>query len=341
MERYAIGIDFGTLSGRAALVRLSDGEIITQDVQEYAHGVMDETLPDGTRLPPDWALQDPQDYLDTLFTAVPNVVKAAGIDPAQIVGLSLDFTSCTILPLDARRQPLCFQPRWKNHPHALVKLWKHHGAQTQADRMTEIAQARGEAFLARVGGKGSSEWQTPKLMEILDAAPEIYEEADCFMEAGDWITALLTGQDVRSSCFAGYKGLWHKQTGYPSKAFYRALGPRLENVVEEKLGGKVDSVGGKAGELLPEMAQKLGLLPGTAVGVPFIDAHVAVPAVGVSQPGELLLIMGRASAAWSKTACCRVCSAMRPASAASVTTSTGRYAPALPPPTPRKPLNAA
>ena len=292
-KKYSIGVDYGTQSGRAVLVEVATGNIIAQAVKEYTHGVMDEYLPDGeTRLGPDWALEHPADYLEVLEVTIPAVLKESEVDPEDVIGLAIDFTACTILPIDKDGTPLCFKEELKKNPHAYVKLWKHHAAQAQANRLNEIAEQRGEKFLKRYGGKISSEWMFPKLMQILDEAPEIYDMADRFIEATDWVTYMLTGEERRNSCTAGYKELYHKKEGYPSKEFFKALNPKLEHVVEEKLSDDIYPLGGKAGELTEEMAAKTGLLPKTAVGIANVDAHVAVPAVGITEPGEMLMIMG-------------------------------------------------
>jgi L-ribulokinase len=292
MGKYSIGLDYGTQSGRAVLVDVKTGEILAQSTKSYAHGVMDEFLPDGTRLPPDWALQHPVDYIEVLEETVPAVLREAGVSPADVIGLSIDFTACSMLPITKDGTPLCLLPAYRQNPHAWLKLWKHHAAQPQANRLNRIAEERGETFLARYGGKISSEWMFPKIMQILDEAPEIYDAADRFMEAADWLTMQLTGVEARNSCTAGYKAMWHKQTGYPSRDFFKALDPRLENVVEEKLSTDIRSLGEKAGELQADIAGRLGLLPGTAVGVPNVDAHVSLPAVGITEPGKLLMIIG-------------------------------------------------
>ena len=291
-RRYSLGIDFGTESGRALLVDVATGEEVATEVFEYPHGVMDRELPDGTRLEPDWALQHPQDYLDTLRHTIPAVLKAGGVKPEQVIGVGIDFTSCTMLPIDAEGRPLCFDPELRHRPHAWVKLWKHHAAEPEANRLKQVAEERGEEWLKYYGGKISSEWLVPKIMQILDEDPELYERADQFIEAGDWIVLQLTGQVKRSSCHAGYKAIWQKGTGYPSKEFFKALHPRLENLVEEKLRGPVVPIGQKAGGLTPQMAELTGLLPGTPVAVSVIDAHVGVPATGVDGPGKMALIMG-------------------------------------------------
>lgn len=291
-KKYSIGVDYGTQSGRAVLADVASGEVIAQHTKVYTHGVMDEFLPDGTKLLPDWALEHPADYIEVLEVTVPAVLRESGVDPKDVVGLAIDFTACTMLPVDNEGTPLCFHEELKSVPHAWLKLWKHHAAQAQANKLNEIARERGEEFLSRYGGKISSEWMIPKIMQILDEAPEIYDKADRFMEATDWVTMQMTGAEVRNSCTAGYKALWHKQKGYPSKDFFKALDPRLENVVEDKLSTDIHSLGEKAGELTEEFAAKIGLLPGTAIGVANVDAHVSLPAVGITEPGKMLMIIG-------------------------------------------------
>ncbi|MHB8131504.1 MAG: ribulokinase [Mobilitalea sp.] len=291
-KKYSIGVDYGTQSGRAVLVEVATGEIIAQAVKEYSHGVMDEYLPDGTKLGPDWALQHPRDYLEVLEITIPAVLQQSGIQKEQVIGLAIDFTACTMLPIDKDGTPLCFHEELKSVPHSWLKLWKHHAAQAQANKLNKVAEERGEEFLARYGGKISSEWMLPKIMQILEEAPEIYAQADRFMEATDWVTMMLCGEEKRNSCTAGYKALWHKQKGYPSKEFFKAVDPRLENVVEDKLSNDIYPLGLKAGELIEAMAAATGLCPGTAVGIANVDAHVAVPAVGITEAGKMLMIIG-------------------------------------------------
>ena len=292
MSKYAIGLDFGSLSGRALLVEVETGREIATVVMEYPHGVMDENLPNGTKLEVDWALQHPQDYLDVLHDIVPSVVKQASIDPKDVIGIGVDFTACTILPIDYDGIPLCFMKEYRSQPHAYVKLWKHHAAQDEANRLNEIAEDRGERFLKRYGGKISSEWLVPKIWQIINEAPDIYQRADRFIEAGDWLVLKMTGEEKRSSCSAGYKGLWHKQEAYPSKEFYKSLDPRLENLIEEKLSTDIYPIGSKAGGLTDSAAKRLGLNPGTPVAVAIIDAHAALPAVGITEEGKMLMVMG-------------------------------------------------
>ncbi|HZJ57040.1 MAG TPA: ribulokinase [Clostridia bacterium] len=292
-KKYAIGVDFGTQSGRAVLVEIGTGAEIATAIKEYPHGVMDEYLPDGvTRLEPDFALKHPQDYLDVLGETIPAVLEESGISARDVIGVGIDFTACTMLPIDENGTPLCMYDEYKTNPHAYIKLWKHHAAQDEANKLNEIATERGEDFLARYGGKISSEWLIPKIWQILDEAPEIYERSHRFIEAADWIIMQLTGQEKRNSCTAGYKGLWHKKKGYPESEFFKALDPRLENVVDEKLSRDIYPIGSKAGEITEKAARLTGLNPGTAVAVANVDAHVSMPAVGIVDEGKMLMIMG-------------------------------------------------
>jgi L-ribulokinase len=293
LAKYTIGIDFGTQSGRAVLVSLKDGWEISDHVTLYRHGVIDTELPySGKKLEHEWALQHPNDYLEVIAESVPTVIRQSGVDPADIIGIGIDFTACTMLPVDEKLRPLCFHEELKDIPHSWVKLWKHHAAQDEANKINEIAERRGESFLPRYGGKISSEWMIAKIWQILNEAPEIYEKTDRFVEATDWVISQLTGNLLRNSCTAGYKAIWHKQDGYPSRDFFKELDPRLENLVETKLRGEVVPLGTKAGTLTREMAELTGLPEGIAVAVGNVDAHVAVPAVGVVEPGKMVMVMG-------------------------------------------------
>ncbi|MBB6636902.1 ribulokinase [Cohnella thailandensis] len=292
-RRYAIGVDYGTESGRALLVDIATGEEVATHVTPYPHGVIDERLPGtGAKLGHDWALQHPDDYLEVLRRSVPAVLEEAAVDPERVVGIGIDFTACTMMPLDERGTPLCMLEEWRENPHSWVKLWKHHAAQGEANRINQLAAERGETFLRRYGGKLSSEWMLAKVWQIANEAPEVYDRADAFMEAADWVVMRMTGRLVRNSCTAGYKAVWHKRDGFPSADFLRALDPRLETLAETKLRGPIEALGSKAGGLAESMAQLLGLRPGTAVAVGNIDAHAMVPAVGVVTPGKLVMAMG-------------------------------------------------
>ena len=289
MAKYAIGIDYGTLSARALVCEIGTGREAGEAVYEYRHAVMDEQLPDGTELKPDWALEHPDDYLEALYTCVPQAVKNAGVQKEDIIGIGIDFTACTLMAVDENGDPM--SKKYPSNPHAYVKLWKHHAAQDQANRLNAIAEERGEKWLARYGGKISSEWMFPKIWQMVEEDPALYDETHRFMEAGDWVIMRMTGKETRNSCMAGYKAIWNKKEGYPSKDFLKACHPKLENVVEEKLG-PVTPIGSKAGELTANMASRMGLMPGTAVAVSNVDAHVSLPAAGLTQKGSMLMIMG-------------------------------------------------
>lgn len=290
---YTIGLDFGTESARALLVETATGQIAASATFTYPHGVIDERLPGSDfPLPPDWALQHPGDWLAAMEALVPAVLREAGVPPEQVIGLGVDFTSCTILPTTADGTPLCLLPEWRAVPHAWPKLWKHHGAHPQAERVTRLAAERNEAFLARYGGRISSEWLIPKVLSIVEEAPWVYEAAARILEGGDWIVWQLTGNERRNACAAGYKACWQKGKGYPSADFLAALHPRLAHLVEDKLSDDIYPPGMRAGTLTPAWAERLGLRPETAIGVAMIDAHAGTLGVGVAEPGVMAMIMG-------------------------------------------------
>jgi L-ribulokinase len=289
---YTVGIDYGTESGRALLVRIADGAEVATAVHPYGDGVIDEALPgSGLRLPPDWALQNPDDYVDVLRQAVPAVVREAGIDPSEVIGLGISFTACTMLPTTQDGTPLCRLDAYRDEPHAWVKLWKHHAAQPHADRINEVARARGESWLPRYGGKISSEWFFAKALQILDEAPEVYRAADRLIEAADWIVWQLTGVETRNTCTAGYKAM-HQDGAFPPREYFAALHPDFADVVDTKMLRTLSQLGTRAGGLTEEAALWTGLRPGTAVAVANVDAHVTLPVAGTVDPGTMVMIMG-------------------------------------------------
>ncbi len=244
---YVVGVDFGTLSARALVVRVSDGAEAGTAVRDYAHGVIDRELR-GRELPPDWALQDPRDYTEALSVVVPAAISDAGIDPGQVIGVATAFTASTCMPVlaDSAGTPLCQLPDLAGRPHAYPKLWKHHAAQPQADRINAAAHERHEKWINRYGGKISSEWQFAKALQVLDEDPEIYQLADRWIEAADWIIWQLCGTETRNACTAGYKGIF--QDGhYPSPDFLAALDPRFASFAADKLDHPIAPLGGLAG----------------------------------------------------------------------------------------------
>ena len=292
---YTVGIDFGTASARAVVVDVADGRELGIAVHAYANGVIDRRLPapdDDVLLEHDWALQDAADYVEAVRQAVPAAVADAGVDPGRVIGIGIDFTSCTMLPTTADGTPLSALDAHRRNPHAWVKLWKHHAAQPEADEINRVAAELGEPWLDRYGGKISSEWFFPKALQILREAPEIYAAADRLIEAADWIVWQLTGVETRNSCTAGYKALWSADAGFPDAAFFAALDPRFERVVDDKMSRSISPLGAAAGGLSAEAAGWTGLAAGIAVAVANVDAHVSAPAATVTEPGTLVAIMG-------------------------------------------------
>ena len=290
MKKYAIGIDFGTLSARALLVDLENGREAAVSEYVYRRALLTEHDFDGTAPESSAALQDPQDYLDALRFTVRGVLESAAVQPEAIVGLGIDVTSSTVLPVTETGDPLCGIPAFQNEPQAYLKLWKHHSAAAEADAITALAEKRWEPWLELYGNKVSSEWFFPKLYEVFNKAPAVYNAMFRYMEAADWLVWKLTGQEVHSACMAGYKSLWKGK--YPERDFWEALDPGFADVIGTKVSEKVQPTGTKAGVITEEGAQLTGLLPGTAVAVPIIDAHAALPAAGIVDDGKLMMIIG-------------------------------------------------
>ncbi len=304
---YSLGLDFGTESVRALVVDIHTGAVAAQAEAAYRHGVIDRVLPvpgGPAALPADYALQHPGDWLTEMSEACRRAIADAGVAPEAVVGIGVDFTSCTMLPVLNDGTPLCLAGRFSAMPLAWPRLWKHHGAKAQTDRINQIARQRGESWLDRYGGAIGLEWFFPKVLEALENAPAAYHAAELWLEAGDWLVWQLTsgpfpncapGDLVRSTCQAGYKAMWNTATGYPSSEYFGAVHPDLANVVETRMAGRLDSPGRKAGGLSAASAKLLGLLPGTPVSVAIIDAHAGVPGSGVAEPDALVMVMGTSS----------------------------------------------
>ncbi len=289
---YVVGVDFGTLSGRAVVVRTSDGAIVGVGTHPYPHAVLDRELPiSGQLLPPEWALQVASDYIEVLTVAVPAALAVAGIDPGEVRGIATDFTACTMLPVTADGTPLSEVGGFADRPHAYVKLWRHHAAQPQADRINLLARQRGEGWLRRYGGLISSEWELAKGLQLLEEDPVVYNAMEHWVEAADWIVWRLSGRYIRNACSAGYKG--NLQDGeYPSPDFLGALNPEFADFAENKVAQEIGQLGARAGTLTAEAAGWTGLPEGIAVAVGNVDAHVTAPATRAVDPGQLVAIMG-------------------------------------------------
>ncbi|PSK91353.1 L-ribulokinase [Murinocardiopsis flavida] len=287
-----VGIDFGTLSGRVVVVRAADGAVLAEAVEDYPHAVLSTALPGSDRpLPPDTALQLPEDYRGVLRRGVPKALAAAGIGADRVIGVGTDFTACTVLPTTADGTPLCELPGFADRPHAYPKLWKHHAAQPEADEITRVAAERGEPWLPRYGGRISAEWQFAKGLQVLREDPEAYARADRWIEAADWIVWQLCGRETRNVCTAGYKGI-HQDGAWPSRDYLAALDPAFAGFADDKLAFPLSQLGARAGGLSAEAAALTGLPEGVAVAVGNVDAHVTAAAARTVDPGELLAVMG-------------------------------------------------
>ncbi len=288
----AVGVDFGTESARALVLDLETGAELGSAVAPYAHGVIDRALPGtGEELPGDWALQDPDDWLLALERSVSAAVEQTGVESEAVHGIGIDFTSCTVLPVSADGAPMCTLERWRERKHAWPKLWKHHSAQHVADRLTEVALERGEDFISRYGGRISSEWYFPKLIELWLEDRECYDASGGFIEATDWVVWQLTGRECRQACTAGYKALWSPDAGLPSPEYFDAAYPGFTRPAE-KLGEAFLTLGARAGGLVPELAARLKLASGTPVAVGNVDSFASVPGTGVAEPAAFVSAIG-------------------------------------------------
>jgi len=290
--KYTIGIDFGSLSARAVLVDTASGREIAGCEYAYPHAVMNEEDISGKRAQSTTALQHPADYLEALGVTVRGVITDSGVSPEEIAALALDFTASNILPILECGTPLAFLEEFKSEPHAYVKMWKHHGAASEAEELTRAANRIDPSILESYGGKISGEWAFSKIYETLHGAPLVYEKADLFMEAGDWLVLMLTGKLTRSACMVGYKALWDKERGYPCNEMFTSVDERLSGITDTKLRGEVVPLGSVAGGINEYGASLAGLPVGTPVAASVIDAHAALPAAGAVADGDLMIIMG-------------------------------------------------
>lgn len=291
-DSVVVGVDFGTLEGRVVVVRVADGVELGSAVHAYAHGVMDEVLAaTGARLPPDWALQVPSDYLDVLRYAVPAALAESGVSPTEVIGIGTDFTACTVLPTLADGTPLCELPELSDRPHAYVKLWRHHSAQAHATRINALAEERREPWLARYGGRISAEWEFAKGLQLLEEDPEVYERMERWVEAGDWIVWQLSDIYVRNACATGYKAIY-QHGAYPCESFLAELNPNFASFAKDKLAAPIVPLGTRVGSLNARAAAWTGLPEGIAVCAGNVDAHVTAPAARAIEPGQMVAIMG-------------------------------------------------
>ncbi|WP_010531845.1 ribulokinase [Lentibacillus jeotgali] len=290
---YSIGIDYGTESGRVLIINNNNGTIQGSSVIPYSHGVITEALPtkDKVILQPDYALQHPGDYLEVLYKGIPQAMGKANISKSELSGIGVDFTSSTMVTTNAELEPLCFQSEYVNRPHAWVKLWKHHGPTKEAKELLDRALQEKHDWLRRYGFNISPEWLIPKCLETIYEDERLYDEADLFLEAGDWIVSWLTNEIVRSNCSLGFKAFWNETDGFPED-FLTNIHPKLGEMLHSKLRGRIGKIGECAGGLSLKIAEELGLPQGLPVGVAMIDAHSAILGIGASQSNQLSMVMG-------------------------------------------------
>ncbi|MBE5772430.1 MAG: ribulokinase [Clostridiales bacterium] len=293
---YTIGLDFGSLSLRGVLVDAADGKVLATEEFAYPHGVMDRTLPDGTPLDAHFFLQHPGDYLMALEYVVPEIVKHSGVDRESIVGLGVDFT-CTVLPVDKNFRPLSEDARFTGRPHAWTKLWKHLGAQSQADRLTQICIEQNRPYLDWYGGKAQPQSIVSKAIEVFEKDREVFDAAYGFVEAADYVNSVLVGHAVFGYTPAAAKGFYDAQAGYPDGKFFAAIDPALRNLPEDKLmwrftDKKPVSPWEKAGMISPEWAEKLGVSRECIIAGPQFDGYAPMTALGIDKPGIMMMIAG-------------------------------------------------
>jgi L-ribulokinase len=290
---YTIGVDFGTESARAVVVELTTGREVAESTSAYPSGVITESLPgSGIALAVDWALHDADDYLACLTEAVTRALAASGVPAASVIGIAIDATACTIVPTLADSTPLSRLAELRDNPHSWVKLWKHHAAQPQADRINALAAATDGLDLAPYGGRISSEWLLPKTLQVYEEAPHVFERTARFIEAQDWITWQLTGAESRSAQAAGFKANFRVEAGgYASAGALNSLSPGFSAVLD-RLSTEFSAAGARVGSLVQAWADALGLPVGIAVATGSMDAQVAMVACDATAPGRMVLVMG-------------------------------------------------
>lgn len=293
MGSYSIGIDFGTEEARAMLVDMN-GNCVKDAAFRYPHGVMSEQLPDGTLLRPGFALQHPQDYIDAIHTMLNRLSQGSPEKMKQVIGIGVDFTQCTMMPVDKMGQPLCFQEKYKSDPYAYAKLWKHHGAQKQAEYMTEVAKDREESFLEYYGNQIYAEGMFPKILETYENQITVYKDADQFIELADWIPFYLTGSQKRSQSIAGCAALWTPENGYPDQKYFEAVASGFEDVAE-KLTLDLVPVGTAVGYLKETFVKEFGFSSSIPVAAGLGDCQAAFVGCGLAEEHILLSVMGTSS----------------------------------------------
>ena len=297
MKKYALGLDYGTNSCRSLIVDLTDGTELATHVFDYPSGEAGILLDPKD---PNVARQNPQDYVDAFVTITEAIRHAreadADFDPQNIVGIGVDTTGSTPMPVDKDGTPLAMLPKFKDNLDAMAWLWKDHTGHAEAADITELAQVMRPQYLAKCGGTYSSEWFWSKVLHCLNVAPEVFDAAHSFVEYCDWIPAVLTGNTkpqsvVRGICAAGHKAMYCAEWGgLPDTEFLAALNPKLADL-RDRLYDKAVPADQLAGRLSDKWAEKLGLQPGIAVAVGAFDAHMGGVGAGIRE-GTLVKILG-------------------------------------------------
>lgn len=287
---YSIGVDFGTGSGRVFLVNTDNGEILSKYVHNYTHGTIENEL-NGQKLPSGYSLQNSDDYWEVLKKGIPYIISESQVKPEDIKGIGVDFTSSTVIFTDEKLRPIHKLSEFENNPHAYVKLWKHHGAEKEAALLFDTAVHQRQRWLGNYGYNVSSEWMIPKIIEVMNNAPEVMNKTASIMEAGDWIVNILTGQNIRSNCGLGFKSFWEKENGFHYELF-DLIDPYLSQIVREKVDAPIINIGESAGTLSKEIADELGLSPNTKVSPFIIDAHSSLLGIGSNKEKQMTIVMG-------------------------------------------------
>jgi len=295
---YAIGLDYGTNSCRSLLVDLKTGEELGSVVFPYPSGTLG-ILTDPAD--PNVARQNPQDYLVGMIAIIKGAIdqareKRAGFDPADIIGIGIDTTGSTVIPVNADGCPLALLPEFSQNLNAHVWLWKDHTAHAEAAAITSRAASTRPQYLAKCGGTYSSEWWWSKIWRCKNVDPAVFKAAYSWVEHCDWLPAVLTGNDKpekmgRGICAAGHKAMYCDEWGgLPDKEFLRSLDPALADL-RDRLFQKAVPSNVRAGSLTAEWAEILGIPAGTAVAVGAFDAHMGAVGAGVKE-GTLVKILG-------------------------------------------------
>lgn len=295
--QYSIGLDYGTNSVRALVVNVANGREVGTAVWPYSHGTAGVIL----ARDPNLARQHPEDYLTGAEKTIKAALQAArkavpGFRPEQVIGIGVDTTGSTPLPVDAAGRPLAFQKRFANNPAAMAWLWKDHTGVAEAAEITALAAKIRPQYLAKCGGTYSSEWFFSKILRCLRTSPQVFAAAHSWVECADWIPAALTGTEAPDRltigvCAAGHKAMFNDQWGgYPDKEFLAALDPQLGEL-RDRLRPQAATIDRPVGGLTKEWAKRTGLREGIPVATGAFDAHLGGVGCGIG-PGTLVKIIG-------------------------------------------------